>query len=297
VSIFSAAAKPAGIYLASKMKELLGKHALNTQFRAIIKELEKHPETTPEDRTNLKKLLGRSSFDQIFSASPEELTDLFVGAGISPEIAAVLVDKIRLTVLELAQNNVAFFYKFMVNAEQDRLDGIQEIKTTLGLGTDALAVAVEEESIATIRGFFATVETAIVDHLRKGQQEIKSDTEMILEAQKDVVLLLRELKERMLVLDISANLSSEGFVELVEEHEGEYTLYDGVSQLLSVIASDLEEGDLAGATHGLFKAAKVFFDLYKLYENEVHYDLGKRCYSMAKSYTEKPNTKKGGDKL
>ena len=137
LTLLPIAGRSVGSFLASKLLKQVGKRAFRTEWRKIIKEMDKLSDSH-EDRGNLKKLLDKSIFEELYSTTGDSLKEILERTEISDETSEIIISKIQYFLLELAKNNPNFFYEYMVEAEKSQLEGIQEIKNALGLADSNL---------------------------------------------------------------------------------------------------------------------------------------------------------------
>ncbi len=283
----SAMGKPAGSFIAAKIMMLSGKRALKSRWKSIIDEARKDPGTPGKDMENLKVLLEKPILEKLYPPTEDLLGCILSEAGLSESTAARIVDEIQLYHVQLAKNNAAFFYDFLVDAENKQLDGMKEIKKALGIEKNLSNAGARQENIENATAYLDSVAARLIHEMKKNHREIKSDTEAILDIQKDTVDLLGDIRERLLVLEYSTRSRPEGgtFTSGGGDHHTE--IFDDLRKQLSATVRDLEDRDYGSASNGLFRTASVFFDLYKIYGEKEYYDTGNRCFSMGRIFRER----------
>ncbi len=261
--------------------DFFGRHTLNGKIRTILKELRELPGISKDEKARLKALQKKEFYDKAISSSPDELETYLVDFGISPLAAQLFTDKAQLAILELAKANPSFFYEFVADAEVRQLEGIQEIKEALGLAGDPRDPDSKRENIRRLDIFFRNSRASMVDRIAEGQAKIKADTEALLEGQQGLATLLRDIRERLVELEVSSGRRSR---TSSDTGMAARDIHEKLGQILGEVKMELVDGEVLEASQNLLRASRAFFELYQLYESEIYYELGNRCYSQAMAF-------------
>ena len=243
MNLIPAMGRPAGSFLASRLFLLSGKKALKARWRRIEKELSANLDVLPADRARLASIPEVRALEVLSSGSQDELRELLAGAGVSEEVARLVMGSVQFFIMELAKNNAVFFDRYMVEAQGRQLDGLAEIKRSLGAGDD-------------MRSCIADVEVN----------------------QSRTLSLLQEIGDTLaaLVHDTGTRPPADCAVPRTADETNTASFRDSLLAARPTVYAD----DAGNAVTLLFRSAVLFFGLYRSRSDPRFYELGMRCYDM-----------------
>ena len=265
--------------LTQKVLRVQGKHVMRKAWRSLKKQVQKGKLGTLTDSVKINKIQEKEVMIWIEEGRIDIIDSLLENAGLSSKLVIAIASELQKEFMGLAKTNSIYFYEFMVEAEREQLEGIQQLKEALGLDIRPIREQDQGEIEQGLIELLESIEDNIIKELGAQHDYIREDTSMILQNQELVIDLLKEIREHVaLTNNLDLRLENE-FGQHNDLKSG--GIFQKIQELLNRVINDLGTREYEVASKDLFRSAFLLFNMYKVVKQRRYYELGNQCYLLA----------------
>ena len=281
-TVIPAIGRPAGSYIASKLKLAIGRKSLHWKWKNLINEAMLDSSRSQAEIEILHHLSNISEFTKIHDMEPDELMKFLMEKGLSEETANYLIKNMRLYTIYMAKNHTQIFYDYVIEAERKQLDGIQDIKDALGLDN---AVDIRQNPKIVEQYFTSSFET-LQNQISNSHNELKNYTVEIMENQGNILSRLDEVR-RQLDRNNSRNHSIREPIDVANSMETNQRMITDAYYNISHAFHQLNKKEFTESSLSLFQASRLLYNLYRTSRDIFYYHNGNRCFALGKILRDK----------
>jgi len=260
---------------------IAGKRAMIARWKQIINDTHFSIKTPDEDRDKLKKLIEKPTLKKLYPFSEDEIQRILISADLSEETIKSIVNQIQFFVLELAKSNSMFFYDYIVEAEKQQLDGINEIKEALNIGEEPISLLSQEQVIEKLFPYIESRMVEAIEEIDHQYIDIKDDTTQIQKNQDTIISLLQDIKELIIVPEIIDQCPDTPEEPNLYHHDHD-TINESINNAFILIINKIKRDNFSEASIDLLKMSSIFFNLYTIYKDKNYYRIGNRCLLLGR---------------
>jgi len=267
--------------LTQKLLQAHGKMVIKKEWRRLTKLVRKGEFGTLSDQNLFSRSLEKKVMYWIEAGKIDTIDGMLEGAGLSSICVDNIAEGMQRCFINLAKTNPLYFYEFMVDAEKAQLDGINQLKESMGIGEISLQETNKVAIKYAIDQLLESAEKAIINEIQDSRDVIQSDTSSIIHSQELIIELLGEIKEQL--TSSGGNFNFDKLTRLkIEDYpnDDEGNIHQLVNHFISHAITELNYWQYEAASRDLFRAAFLLFNAYKEVRDKKFYKLGNRCYSL-----------------